>query len=67
MNQAIDETNRRRVKQLAYNAEHGITPLSIIKSVDMKLAAIVEADYVTVPVDDVIPARESPPRLSCGR
>ena len=54
MNQAIDETNRRRIKQLAYNAENGITPLSIIKSVDMKLAAIVEADYVTVPVDDVI-------------
>ena len=57
MNQAIDETNRRRAKQLAYNAENGITPLSIIKSVDMKLAAIVEADYVTVPVDDVIPAK----------
>jgi excinuclease ABC subunit B len=55
MRQAIDETNRRRAKQLAYNSEHGITPQSIIKSVDMKLAAMVEADYVTVPAEDVLP------------
>lgn len=53
MNQAISETNRRREKQLAYNKENNITPESIIKSVDMELARIVEADYVTVPIDDV--------------
>jgi excinuclease ABC subunit B len=52
MNQAIDETNRRRAKQVAYNTENNITPTSIIKSVDMDLARIVEADYVTVAVDD---------------
>jgi excinuclease ABC subunit B len=52
MNQAIGETNRRRAKQVAYNIENNITPMSIIKSVDMELARIVEADYVTVPVDD---------------
>src|SRR5438045_6921482 len=52
MNQAVDETNRRRAKQVAYNKENNITPMSIIKSVDMELARIVEADYVTVPVDD---------------
>jgi excinuclease ABC subunit B len=52
MAQAIGETNRRRAKQVAYNEANGITPQSIIKSVDMKLAAIVEADYVTVPVED---------------
>ena len=57
MRQAIDETNRRRVRQLAYNEAHGITPMSIIKSVDMKLAAMVEADYVTVPVDDLLPEK----------
>src|SRR5579885_3453818 len=40
MKQAMDETNRRRAKQLAYNDAHHITPQSIVKSVDMKLAAI---------------------------
>jgi len=53
MRQAIGETNRRRAKQEAYNREHNITPLSIIKSVDMQLARIVEADYITVPADEV--------------
>ena len=57
MKQAIDETNRRRAKQLAYNEEHHITPQSIVKSVDMKLAAIVEADYITVPTEDLLPEK----------
>ena len=52
MNQAIDETNRRRSKQKAFNKENNITPMSIVKSVDMELARIVEADYISVPVDD---------------
>jgi excinuclease ABC subunit B len=52
MKQAIGETSRRRSKQEAYNREHNITPLSIVKSVDMQLARIVEADYVNVPADD---------------
>jgi excinuclease ABC subunit B len=51
MNEAISETNRRRAKQVAYNAENNITPQSIVKGVDMELAHIVEADYVTVPLD----------------
>ena len=49
MEQAISETNRRREKQVAYNTENNITPMSIIKSVDMDLARIVEADYVSHP------------------
>ena len=53
MRTAIDETNRRRAKQTAYNTEHHITPQSIVKAVDMRLAAIVEADYVTVPAGDL--------------
>jgi len=51
MLQAIGETNRRRAKQVEYNQENGITPESIIKPVDMVLASIVEADYVTVPIE----------------
>ena len=53
MRAAIGETNRRRAKQQAYNRKHNITPQSIVKSVDMQLARIVEADYITVPADDL--------------
>src|ERR1700757_1152231 len=52
MNEAISETHRRREKQLAYNKDNNITPESIVKSVDMELARIVEADYVTIPIDE---------------
>ena len=45
-------TNRRRTKQLAYNTENNITPMSIIKGIDMELAHIVEADYVTVALNE---------------
>jgi len=45
MKQAIGETNRRREVQVAYNEEHGITPTSIIRSVDMSLAQILKAEY----------------------
>ena len=50
---ALAETNRRREKQTRFNEENGITPQSIVKPVDMTLAAIVEADYVPLPdIDD---------------
>ncbi len=45
MKRAIDETSRRRAIQGAYNEEHGITPESIVRPLDMTLAAIVAADY----------------------
>jgi len=52
MRQAIGETNRRRAKQEAYNREHNITPQSIVKSVDMQLVRIIDADYITIPSYD---------------
>ncbi len=46
MRQAIDETYRRRAIQTAYNQEHGITPESIVRPLDMSLVAVAAADYV---------------------
>src|SRR3989442_6217566 len=51
MRRAIDETNRRRTIQQAYNEAHGIVPQSIIKPIDATLVAIAEGDYVTVPLE----------------
>jgi excinuclease ABC subunit B len=45
MQKAINETDRRRAIQEAYNIENGITPTSIVRSLDMSLAGIIEADY----------------------
>src|SRR5947209_2363189 len=45
MKRAMDETLRRRAIQTAYNEEHGITPESIVRPLDMTLAGIVAADY----------------------
>jgi excinuclease ABC subunit B len=49
MRLAISETDRRRQIQAAYNTAHGITPASIVKSIDEVLTSIYERDYVTVP------------------
>jgi excinuclease ABC subunit B len=52
MRRAIEETNRRRRIQMAYNEEHHITPQTIVKPIDMQLVAVAEADYVTVPLEE---------------
>ena len=45
---ALDETQRRRKIQQAYNEEHGITPTTIIKEIDGVIGRVYEGDYVTV-------------------
>jgi excinuclease ABC subunit B len=46
MRRALDEMNRRRTKQLAYNVEHDITPRTIVKSVDEIMRATSVADSI---------------------
>lgn len=51
MEYAIGETERRRAIQEQYNTEHGITPTTIVKSIDATLVTAYEADYFKVPLD----------------
>jgi len=50
MKKAIEETNRRREIQAAYNAEHGITPQTVRRNISDLHMAVLEADYLTVPL-----------------
>jgi excinuclease ABC subunit B len=50
MRRAIEETNRRRRKQIKYNEERGITPKSIVKPVK-ELLALEELDFMKVPAN----------------
>jgi excinuclease ABC subunit B len=61
MKRAIDETSRRRVTQLQYNADNNITPQSIIKPIDLTLVRIAEGDYVTVPAEPEVAEDELTP------
>jgi len=50
MRAAMAETERRKRVQEAYNAEHGITPESIVRDIEGVLSSVYERDYLTVPV-----------------
>ncbi|MGD0565718.1 MAG: excinuclease ABC subunit UvrB [Candidatus Goldiibacteriota bacterium] len=50
MKRAIDETGRRREKQVKYNRENNITPKSIQKEIKQIMGSVYEMDYFTVPL-----------------
>ncbi|HNV93023.1 MAG TPA: excinuclease ABC subunit UvrB, partial [Candidatus Cloacimonas sp.] len=59
--QTITETNRRRVKQLAYNKAHNITPQTIYKTIEqiMQSTAIAEGyDKISKPITDEKPSEK---------
>jgi len=48
MIRALEETERRRNKQIAYNTEHGITPTTIRREIAGTMYDVSQGDYVTV-------------------
>jgi len=51
MEKAIGETQRRRAIQEIYNEENGITPTTIVKSIESTLVTAYEADYFKIPLN----------------
>ena len=59
MKKAIDETKRRRKKQIAFNKKHGITPQTIRK----KIKSIIDFEIKTSSIDDPVVKLESPEQI----
>jgi excinuclease ABC subunit B len=54
---AMDETNRRRAKQVAWNEANGITPQTIRRQINDIIRSVAERDYVTVDLGQDAPAQ----------
>jgi excinuclease ABC subunit B len=60
---ALEETDRRREIQKRYNVDHGITPQTVKRNITDLHMAVVEADYLTVPIAADEGAEYSPEQL----
>jgi excinuclease ABC subunit B len=63
MAQAIEETNRRRERQIQFNAEHGITPRTVQRAILDLSDSVLGADYHELPAADDRPSPDEIPAL----
>jgi len=52
MRRAIDETERRRVKQAKYNKVHDISPVTVKRHLDDVMGAVLASEFITVSRDN---------------